>query len=263
MGRCWCSQSTFGDGKVIWQPILAPLFNEGLMWRTPIASILGIRSGIYSFVDKVVVFHISSKQNFCVMGLLFWGFPQGQFIDHIDEYELSNHFWQDKELWSNFLSQKIVGWKFDNLGLADCCEWGGVDEGLVGEGSGGWLFKWRRPTSLIWAVGHEHIHVVEILLDYGANVSSFEIPQLQRVLSFVLKWNSHCVQLSSTLFITQLQQLHAQHCFLLILKCMWVWLIVCNFSHTKEQMWMWVQEAEWHHSMLQLTVVMSAWWIAF
>jgi hypothetical protein len=33
-------------------------------------------------------------------------------------------------------------------------------------------------------------------------MSSFEIPQLQRVLSFVLKWNSHCVQLSSTLFIT-------------------------------------------------------------
>jgi hypothetical protein len=31
---------------------------------------------------------------------------------------------------------------------------------------------------LIWAAGHEHIRAVEILLDHGANVSSFEIPQL-------------------------------------------------------------------------------------
>jgi hypothetical protein len=118
MGRCWCSQLTLGDGKVIWWPILVPLFNEGIMWRIPIASILGISSGIYSFVDKVV-FHISSKQNFWVMGLMFWGFPQWQFVDHIDEYELSNHFWQDikncdqilfpKKLWDGNLT--ILDWR--------------------------------------------------------------------------------------------------------------------------------------------------------
>jgi hypothetical protein len=31
---------------------------------------------------------------------------------------------------------------------------------------------------LIWAAGHEHIPAVEILLDHGANVITFEIPQL-------------------------------------------------------------------------------------
>ncbi len=262
MGRCWHSQLTLGDGKIIWQPVLLLLFNEGMMWRIPIASVLGISSGIYSFVDKAIVFHISSKQNFRVTGLMFWGFPQWQFVDHIDEYELSNHFWQDKKLWSNFLSQKIVGWKFDNLGLVDCCKWGGVDEGLVGEGSGGWLFKRCRPTSLIWAVGHEHICVVEILLDYGANVSSFEIPQLQGFC--LLCWNEILIVFNFLLLCS----LPSYNNYMLSVASFWSWSVcrsdwLCANFHTQRSRCECECRRQSDITPCCSWLVMSAWWIAF
>jgi hypothetical protein len=105
-----------------------------------------------------------------------------------------------------------------------------------------WGCCWRREWRLTVQVMQAHLSHLGCRpwtypccwdpLRLWCQCKQFWNPSTARVLSFVLKWNSHCVQLSSTLFITQLQQLHVQHCFLSILKCTWVWLIVCNF-HTQ------------------------------